>query len=293
MHPALTTLPAWADPWPGKAVIYDLPEEKYHGTRAIISKSSLDIFARTPLHYYHSLDAERDAPTSEMKMGSAFHVATLEPDLFTRKVAVIPDDIASLPMQSSKNRALRDAWAADEAFGKIILKPDEFAHVDGMASAVRRHPAARKLLASGTSEVTALWTDPETGLRCKSRADFICQMRGVYVDLKSAVSAAPDAFQRSAVNMRYHVQDAFYSRAFEENGTHIEHFVFVVVEREPPYAVACYQLDETAKLKGESLYMKELRDLRDCMEANFWPGYGDRVMDLSLPPWATRDDTTT
>lgn len=290
MHPALSTLPAWADPWPGKAIIHDLPEELYHGTRSIISKSALDIFARTPLHYLHSLDAPPRVVTDEMKMGSAFHVRALEPDLFNRKVAVIPEDIACLAMQSSKNRALRDAWAMDEARGKIILKPDQFLHVDGMASAVRRHPAARKLLASGNAEVSALWTDPETGLRCKSRADFICQMRGVYVDLKSAVSAAPDAFQRSAVNMRYHVQDAFYSRAIEENGTNIEHFVFIVVEREPPYAVACYQLDETAKLKGESLYMRELRDLRDCMEANYWPGYGDRVMDLSLPAYATRDD---
>lgn len=292
MHSSLQTLPAWADPWPGRGILYGLDESLYHNTKALISKSALDIFARSPLHYLHSLDAPPRVPTDDMKAGSAFHVLTLEPDLYNRKVAVMPESIAAMNMQSSTNRKVRDAWIADEARGRIVLKPSQHEATAAMARAVRSHPAAKKLLRRGESEVTAIWTDPETELRCKSRADWLSDVDGVYVDLKSTVSADKDTFRRTVGAHRYHVQDALYTRAFEENGITVRDFVFIAVEREPPYAVACYQLGVSSKMKGEELYMQELRDLRDCIESNFWPGYGDRVMELELPPWATRSNET-
>lgn len=291
MHPIFldTSLPEWAQPWPGKAIISDLPEDLYHGTKSIVSKSSLDIFGgQSPLHYHYHLSSPPEERTDAMNIGSAFHVLTLEPDLFRSKVAILPE---FGPMQSSTNRALRDAWIRDEGRGRTIIKQAQFDIIEPMANAVRAHPAARKLMLDGESEVTALWTDPHTGIRCKARADRLVSMRGVFVDLKSALCAAPGAFMRAAVDHRYHVQDAFYSRAFEENGIHIEHFVFVVVEKEPPFAVAVYQLDETAKLKGEELYMDELRRLRECIDSDVWPGYGDHVQDLKLPMWATMTES--
>lgn len=287
-HKALE-LPEWAEsyyPNPGKGIIYDLPESDYHGTKAMVSKSSLDIVAHSLLHYRYGLDAPATVETDAMRVGSAFHVATLEPDLLDEKVIVLPD---FGPMQSSKNRALRDKYIEDEGKGRTILKQHEMDLVIAMRDSVHRHPAARALLRRGKSEVTALWTDPETGLRCKARADWLTPMDGVFADLKSALSAAPHAFARAAADRRYHVQDTFYSRAFEENDIHITNFVFIACEKGPPYAVACYQLDDTARLKGEELYMRELRDLSDAIENDVWPGYGDQVMDLRLPRWATYD----
>jgi hypothetical protein len=288
MHPALEFLPPWADPWPGKAILRNLPDTAYHNTKSIVSKSALDIFARTPAHYHATLDAPPRIATEPMKIGSAFHVLTLEPDLFNQKVIIQPD---FGPMQSSTNRKIRDAWIKDEAAGRTIIKEDDFTLIQHMANAVRRHPAARKLMRDGEAEVTALWTDSETGLPCKCRADWLAQMHGVYIDLKSALDASPHYFARAAADQRYHVQDAFYSCGFGENNAHIDHFVFIAVEKEPPYAVGVYQLDETAKLKGEELYMDELRRLRDCINSDVWPAYGDGVQDLALPFWATRTES--
>lgn len=288
MHPAFE-LPEWAEPYfpnPGKGIIYNLPESDYHGTKALVSKSALDVVNQSLLHYRYGLDSPREEETDAMRIGSAFHIATLEPDLTDEKIIVLPD---FGPMQSSKNRALREKYIEDECNGRIVLKQHELDLVIAMRDSVHRHPAARALLRRGKPEVTAMWTDPETGLRCKSRADWLVALDGVFVDLKSALSAAPRPFARAAADQRYHVQDAFYSRAFEENDIHITNFVFVVCEKEPPYAVACYQLDETARLKGEELYMKELRTLATAIETDTWPGYGDNVMDLRLPGWATYD----
>ena len=295
MHPALSTLPPWATPYvgrggPGHGIIHHLPESEYHGTKALVSKSALDVFAITPMHYLASLDAElesRDLP--QFRVGGAYHAGVLEPDLFGEKVIVMPD---FGPMQSSINRRIRDEWLASEVRPKnlIWLSKSEYQTVSRMRDVLLTSRLGKKLLGRGfEAEVTALWTCPETGLRCKARADSLHSDHGIFVDLKSALSAAPQAFRRSAGEHRYHVQDAMYSRAFEENDIFIEHFLFLVQEKEPPYAYAAYQLTDTARARGEELYMRELRQLRQCIDEDYFPSYSDDVMPLDLAPFHARD----
>lgn len=296
MHPALATLPEWALPYmgkgkPGRGIIYDLPEELYHGTKSLISKSSLDIFGElSPFHYLAHLSQELEERDKDaFRIGGAYHVAVLEPDLYRQKVVTMPD---FGPMQSSTNRKIRDAWLKEELNGRIWLKQAENQLVMDMRDVMFASREGKKLLGrGGRAEVTALWTCPETGLRCKSRGDWVHDDHGLFVDLKSAISAKPSVFKRHAADRRYHVQDAMYSRAFEENDIHIEHFIFLVQEKTFPYAVAAYQLNDTARLRGEDLYMRELRQLRQCIDDDYFPSYSadGNVMPLDLPPWAAKD----
>ena len=296
MHSALSTLPSWSLPYmasgtAGRGIIHHLPEAEYHGTKALISKSALDIFGGlSPFHYLASLSVElesRDLP--QFRIGGAYHVGVLEPDLYREKVVVMPD---FGPLQSSTNRRVRDQWLDSELKGRIWLKADENAKVIAMRDVMLASREGRKLLTpGGEAEVTALWTCPETGLRCKSRGDWVHADHGIFVDLKSALSASPAAFKRASGEHRYHVQDAMYSRAFEENDVYIEHFVFLVQEKEYPYAVAAYQITDSGRLRGEDLYMRELRQLRECIDNDYFPSYsptGD-VMALDLPPWVLKD----
>lgn len=292
MHPKLIKLPKWSAPAfaagrPGHAIIEDLPESLYHGTKSIVSKSALEtLLSESPFHYYHFLDhPDPDRDADALRIGGAYHVAVLEPDLYAAKVIIMPIEEFG-PMQSSKNRAIRDHWIQHEAHDKglIYLYPDEHRQVIGMRDVLLSFPWARKMLSQGgRPEVTALWTCNETGLRCKSRADWIHADRGVFVDLKSAVSAKPTKWRRAARDHNYDMQDAMYSRAFEENGIHIEHFWFLVQEKTPPYAPAAYQLTDTDRLRGEDMYMKGLRKLRKCIDEDHWPSYTDGVEDLLLP----------
>ncbi|MES2347014.1 MAG: PD-(D/E)XK nuclease-like domain-containing protein [Pseudomonadota bacterium] len=296
MHPALSTLPAWSLPFmgsggPGRGIIHGLPEADYHGTKALISKSALDVFGgKSPFHYLASLDAElEDRFLPQFRIGGAYHVAVLEPDLYRQKVVTMPN---FGPMQSSTNRATRDAWFKHELNGRIWLTPIENHQIIAMRDVMLASREGKKLLTiGGQPEVTALWTCPETGLRCKSRGDWVHADHGIFVDLKSALSAAPWSFKRASGEHRYHVQDAMYSRAFEENDIHIEHFVFLAQEKEYPYAVAAYQLNDSARLRGEDLYMRELRALRQCIDDDYFPSYSPtgEVMALDLPPWVLND----
>lgn len=280
-------LPAWAEPYfgpglPGRAVLDNVADEDYHNTPALVSKSALDIVNANLERYRWSLDQPPAPDTDATRIGRALHCLALEPEYFSRRFVELPD---FGDMRSSKNRELRDAWLRDEAPGKTPMSPHHVQMVRDMANSIRRHPAAKKLMRRGRPEVTACWTHDRTGLRCKSRADWLADIDGVFVDVKTAADASKEAFRRAAAEHRYHVQDAFYSRAFHENGIPIKHFVFVVVEKEPPYSVAVYQLGEASRLVGEAMYERDLTSLRTAIDSDEWPGYGNGVMDLDIPSW--------
>lgn len=291
MHPALATLPPWAAklfPSPGRGVIDNLAEQDYHNTKALVSKSALDVIGeRSLLHYRYFLDQPFNPPTDAMKLGSAFHVATLEPDLFKEKVIEMPD---FGPLQSSKNRAVRDDWLKEQGPHVTVLKREQIIIAQTMGQSVRNHPPARALLRRIRAEVTVAWTDPATGLKCKCRADAVPFGFDVACDLKSARDASPAGFARACANERYHVQDAFYTEGFRANDFDIAHFAFIVCESEPPYACAVYELNDEARVRGEQLYMRELRALAKAIETDTWPGYSDKVENLALPRWATPDE---
>lgn len=277
--------PAWASAVLPRGILRNLPDDEYHAAKGVVSKSHLDRMALCPAKYLHYLSQPPDERTEAMIEGSAFHCAVLEPDAFDGRYVELPD---FGPMQSSTNRKIRDMWIAQEGRGRTVLKPGVVQKLMAMRDSVFAHDSAR-LLRGMETEVTALWVEPQTGLPCKARADGISMLDGVFVDLKKTATADPQAWLRSAAKFRYHVQDVFYSRAFDENGIKIKNFVFVVVEDEPPYVTSFIQLSDDDRLAGENAYMRELARIRHAWDEMHFPGYdGGRVIDLRLPAWATK-----
>ena len=219
-----------------------IPNAEYHGGPGI-SKSGLDLIARSPLHYRASRDAANDnEQTAAMRIGTAAHPLILEPDLFVGGYALpfVPAPGALATIDQIKER-LRDAGEKvsgrkdelierlravdpDEVFlddlrteydaenqGREILTPTEWDQLHAMRDAVMAHPGARALLtgAPGVTELSAYWRDQETGALCRCRPDF-WRADGVLVDLKTTDDASPEGFARSIQKYRYHVQAPFY-----------------------------------------------------------------------------------
>jgi hypothetical protein len=130
------------------------------------------------------------------------------------------------------------------------------------------------------------WKDLETGLQCKTRADYYVAPRRMVADIKSAEDASYETFRRSVVKYRYHVQDALYRASFGAIGAPIDHFVFVVVEKKPPYAIATYTLDSDAIQRGYAHTVDGMHDMARCLREDSWPGYPVTIRSLDLPPWA-------
>jgi hypothetical protein len=105
-------------------------------------------------------------------------------------------------------------------------------------------------------------------------------------DVKTTEDARPDAFRKSVANYGYHRQDAFYRGGLSAIGASAQHFVFVVVEKTPPHAVAIYALDQDAVSRGFNSVQADMRRLAECMRSGEFPGYDASIQTLSVPPWA-------
>jgi hypothetical protein len=260
-----------------------VPEDVYHQrVLGVASKHALDLVLRAPAVYRAWIDGLLDdADRPALAFGRALHCAVLEPERFDREYAVEPP---WGDCRKTANRERRDGWRAEHA-GKTFLPADDGARIRSMRTAVREHPAG-PFFVEGVPEVTLRWEDEDTGLVCKARADWWDRRTRRAIDVKTTDDARPFAFARAIEVFGYHVQDGFYTEGFEALGEPIHSFLFVVVEKAPPFLVRCYELDAEDVRAGRAKAREGLRTLADCIAHDDWPGYPEDIQTISRPRWA-------
>ena len=265
-----------------------IDKNNYHEDVSRVSKSGLDVINRTPLDYWYwylQTPRPKRKVTDALLLGQAIHVAVFEPEEFFVQFITPPEKL-DLRRRLDKERHAEFEFAAQ---GKKLLKRETYNQCMFMREAVMNDPIAGELLrGAGTKEEVLTWTDPETGVDCKSRLDFRHHETNLIIDLKSAgvdiwSSAAPSAFRRSVSKYRYHVQNAFYTDGlFHSTSLQTPGFIFIVVEKEPPFKVAKYQLTDQDVQFGREEYIQNLNTYKQCMDSGVWPGYSQKIESLAL-----------
>lgn len=264
----------------------DIPAGCYHRGMGI-SKSGLDLIRRSPALFDLAREVPRPSSPAQA-LGTAVHTLVLEPSRAMDDV--IPDAFGT----SRSRDAL--AWRAEQAAaGRTVLtqgedtdpwSPSPWRAAWSARNAVLAHPMAKALLGTGRAEVSGYWTDPDFGVLCRLRADWLDEAHQVVVDLKTTRDAGMDAFARSAIEYRYHVQAAFYWDGLAACGWTPQAFVWVVVETQPPYGVALYSVKPEDLELGRVLYRQDLRTYHECLREGRWPAYPEEIRELELPAWA-------
>lgn len=265
----------------------DLSNDEYHSAPGI-SKSGLDWIAKCPALYrakYITKEIE-DKDTSALAIGRASHLAVFQPEIFGNEIAVTPDGI------DRRTKAGKEAFAEflEASEGKTVISRAEHDQVRAIADAVHRHPIAMQLLKKGQAETSIFSKDHYTGELVKVRPDWMNPEEGIIADLKTAICAAPDYFSKELYGRRYYVQAPYYlDIANQELGHTFESFVFVVVEKDPPYLVEVYLTDMEAMEAGRQEYRRNLDTYSQCKISNKWPCYtGGKIQSISLPAWALK-----
>lgn len=249
-----------------------------YAVKSGINQSRLKALARSPLHFI-SQDRQE---TRALLIGKAIDCAIFERDTFGHQYVRAP----KFDRRTKDGKAQAEEFEREHA-GKVLLSEDDWRTVTGAVESLINHPVAARALASGESQVSAYWTDPLTGVACKMRADV--WGAGVIVDLKSSRDASLEAFSRSAHAFGYHLQAGFYSMGYAAvEFREPESFLFVVVETEPPYAVAVYEADQAFRDAGRKEVQRLLIKYAECEREQRWPGYPETVQVLSLPRWAEK-----
>ncbi len=269
--------------------------EEYHKAFAVGSTSLRTLINQSPAHYLHNRENPTE-PTPAQKLGTAIHLAALEPHTFKANTLVEPvfegrtkkGEITTNP-NATEVKDKRDKWYM-ENHGKHIVSQEQFDCVQGILNSLSKHKQASKLVAAGAAEESYFWKDPETGIFCKARPDFLREGH-IMVDIKSTRDASYHSFQKDIAEHGYHVQAAMYLDGVSNVlGHHFDKFVIIAVEKEAPYAVQCFDLDANTIQEGRQQYYGALKILKECMKTGIYGGYPEELCPISLPSWAIKGD---
>ena len=258
------------------AIVADMSISDYHAHPSV-SKSQLDRLAISPAHYKWPPEKQ----TKATAFGAALHDYVLSPDVFDATYAIKPIGF------NGATKAGKELQAGWDEQGLIAVTYADFMAIKHIHEQIMAIPKARHLLSHGQPEVSHFWTDHDTGVQCRCRPDWTPDSLPWLLDLKTTTDASPRGFSRSMANYRYHVQAAFYSDGVTATtGQEITNFLFLAVEKESPYAVALYELPQSAIDLGRALYRRDLQTYADAVMHDDWPAYGQDIQQIDLPAWA-------
>lgn len=277
---------------PKTGLVYDLPDPAY---RAIprISMSGAKPYAKTEAHgISQAKTGLRNVKPETLMLGRAVHTAILEPHRLELDYVVSPkfDRRTTLGKEA---HAEFEAGVGDRS----IVSQDQLDLALQMRESAMAHPLAAAMLSEGDAEVAQFWQtelDDGTIVPCKGRLDWLrMDWKGhpLILDVKSCQDASPRGFARACANFSYHLQDYMYSSGLVA-AAGVEHptFVFLAIEKEPPYACAVYELDALARSRGCDLMeicLQRYVSATAAVAAGRPPqSYPQSLVQLSLPTWA-------
>lgn len=252
-----------------------------------INKSGLDYFRQSPAHYFaNCMDPARDIeePTPAMKLGTAIHAAVLEPVKFGKEYAAAP----KVDRRTKEGKATWEEFCVKNE-GKEILTDREMEICNRVCGSVRSNPAATVLLHRGDAEITVIWIDPETQVKCKARIDWLTDDRLVILDLKSTMDASPTEFGRQVANFNWEMQAAWYLDGLKHAIGVEATFVIGALEKEAPFAAAFYHVPEDVLAVGRAKYREALHKYAAAKKSGEWEAYPTDIMPLHYPAWALKN----
>jgi PDDEXK-like domain of unknown function (DUF3799) len=259
--------------------IYEITNDEYHASEGL-SRSMLMSLRKSPYHFwFEHINEEYIKPESKEAyiFGSMFHTLILEPYLFDKTYAILPE----LDRRTKKGKEDYEIFKENNV-GKIIITHDQFDQASQMQKSFNNHSKAKNFLEDSKREMSLFWTDKETEILCKSRPDI--WRSNMVVDLKTTESAAYRDCQNDCFKYGYHIQAAMIQAAILNTmGAFMETFVLISCEKKAPYAVSINVIDKEAIDYGSKEFRNLLYRYIECHEKNEWPAY--ETNSIKLPSY--------
>jgi hypothetical protein len=246
-----------------------------------VNWSTLKHMRESALLYRYRLSVPQQ-DTEPMALGRATHTLVFEPEKFAAEYVI----------WQGGRRAGKE-WEAFAAANvdKTILREQDADMVTALAEAISRHPLVQPYLDGGEFEKPIMWNDPETGISCKAKPDWLLPKRRILLDLKTCICAVGRRFGAVAARLGYHCQMAHYSAGIKAAlGWTPQRVLIVAAEKDGPHDVSVFELDKEALYFGEEEVRELLRKVKVCRQANTWPGRYLEEQALQLPAWMFTED---
>lgn len=272
-------------------IIYDMPIDTYHADKSAIGSSGLKEVLDCPALYYgQNLDPRRpskeERDSAAQVFGNLAHCVLFEYGAFFDRYKVGPE-------VSSRNvKAWQEFKKECEAVGAVAIDSAQYESAMRIRESALAVPDLKDALLHPDSkgEVSAYWTDEQTGARCKCRPDLVMPAGDdavVLFDGKTFATGDVSEFGRQVPRMNYHLQDAFYTDGYEiASGKRVLDFIFIIIGNQWPHPVNLATLDAEGLSAGRAKYRHALNVYGQCLRTNEWPGYAPGIKTIYMPKWA-------
>lgn len=251
-------------------------------TKKALNSHAIPHILRSPAHYKNYIESE-NKDNESFAIGRLIHTCILEPEKLSN-VCIEPEG----DKRSSKHREVLKEWKDSLSPNAIVCSQDVYDRVMMITESVHAHPTISTLLNGGFNERSGYLTCPEYGIDVKIRPDK--KKDNLLIDIKTSTNASYNSFQRDVINYSYDVQAAFYLHygniLSELSGEgKIDAFIWIVIEKEPPYACAIYIADDSFLRIGMSKCIKAIKLYENCVKINKWLSYDIESQIMMPPTW--------
>ena len=273
-------------------------EEKVYRKHEAYSQTDLKFIAdpdNTPRKFLRMRRGHEEKESAAKTLGSAMHCKLLEPWAFSDRYAMPKKDE---PIGPRNLKAGKAAWKkfAEENPGKILLTEDQRNTIIALSESIKNTPGIRPYLEPEPQNVeTCFFRNPPDHYAdaipngIKIRTDKFLEKRNCIVDVKTTIRpASVKGFRRTIQEYELHVQAAFYKDMVKHFTGEEPDFVFIVLEKFPPYDIALHRILPRYEDMGREIYREGLRILSRCHIEDRWPGYPDTVQEIDIPDWVER-----
>jgi len=274
---------------PENGLVEGLDMAPYRKVNAVAA-SDLKNMQRSPAYARMRAKTSSDS-TAAQQWGTAVHTGILEPDELHKRYAADPESPKGgypAGWRNTKDYKNQKAEIFLNAELEGMLTPQQFDDISRIQKAVARTKVGSRLHElDGAREASGFWYDEEFEVWRKVRPDWLISSAGMVVDVKNDRDHRPREFAKSCLNYRYHLSAAYYMDTLSQIlDVPIEYYVFLVINSEAPYEVACYELDADSLEQGRHEYRKGLAEWRDCVNSGTWPGGNETIEPIRLPEYA-------
>ena len=251
---------------------------EYHGRKTHLSSTNVRTFYNNKKKFKYGLTHELVKQTKAMADGTAVHSFFLERDSFNADYVTKPADI-------KLNTKVGKEWAQEHQ-GKIIIDFEFSNNLLEMEKSFMDSPAKLIYDNKGQTELSYFWDDLQL-VKGKCRPDWISDDGSIVVDIKTTTDASPKGFQKSISNWGYHLQLGWYIRGLRKLGLPAKEFIFIAIEKTPPFSVGVYRADQEMINFAMNKLDEIVPEINQALASQEFPDYTPEITSIGLPPWMT------
>jgi len=285
----------------------DISITEYHENKTHVSATVLKYAKQSLKHFdYYRRGLIPREDKFHFGFGNAFELALLDPEGYTKQVAVIPDAVwvekamkDNPELKTPRNSKIyqdEKKKFLDENKGKYFINdegPESFDAIEEMLSSCYQDKAIQALIKNTEYQLSLFWTDEETGVKLKTRPDICKRKKNVIVNLKTTLDGSPEAFSKDLKKYDYPLQAAIEITGCLRSGLmeQVDSYFWLVVEKVPPYNATIYEFREEdigAVMDG---FHYLLNKISRAEKENKWPGYTQEadnvhgILKAQIPLW--------